>query len=63
LELNVPALGAYENSKYGKRNIYKDITKNGKNCCSPDTISFHYVSPEEMYLLEFYLYGLKLKMQ
>ncbi|XP_078310252.1 glycoprotein-N-acetylgalactosamine 3-beta-galactosyltransferase 1-like isoform X2 [Crassostrea virginica] len=32
----------------------------GPNCCSEFTVSFHYVTPEEMYLMEFLLYHTKI---
>ena len=32
----------------------------GEKCCAKSTISFHYVSAEEMYTFEFFIYKLKL---
>ncbi len=40
------------------RPVYK--TQNGESCCSEDTISFHYVEPEQMYTLEFLIYKMRL---
>lgn len=34
-------------------------TENGKNCCSDRTISFHYISPQFMYTMEFLIYELR----
>ncbi|KAL5279070.1 C1GALT1.2 family protein [Megaselia abdita] len=34
-------------------------TDDGRNCCSDRTISFHYISPQFMYTMEFLIYELK----
>ena len=31
----------------------------GDNCCSNTTISFHYISADEMYVIDFFLYKMK----
>ena len=30
----------------------------GEDCCSDSTIAFHYVSPQQMYILDFFVYKL-----
>ena len=37
------------------------ISEKGPNCCSNAMISFHYVTPEEMYLAEFLIYKVKVE--
>ncbi len=33
--------------------------ENGENCCSDTTIAFHYISPKQMYILDFFIYRLR----
>jgi glycoprotein-N-acetylgalactosamine 3-beta-galactosyltransferase len=39
---------------FWKGSIYP--AKDGENCCSNETISFHYLVPQDIYTLEFLMY-------
>lgn len=38
------------------RNLWRNVTQGGLNCCSDIYIGAHYVSPQEMYFLEYLVY-------
>ncbi len=46
------------NSNWDARQMY--APESGANCCSAKIISFHYVSPEQMYLLDYLLYTVRI---
>ena len=33
--------------------------EDGRNCCSDTSISFHYVTPQQMYVMDFLIYQLR----
>lgn len=48
-----------DNSSWYSRYNYYNTAGLGKNCCSSDPISFHYVTPNEMLLLDWIIYEVK----
>ena len=42
---------------YWKNQFYP--ADDGEGCCSNTTIAFHYVQPKQMYVLDFFLYRVK----
>jgi glycoprotein-N-acetylgalactosamine 3-beta-galactosyltransferase len=46
-----------KNSWYWQYIYYE--SKEGMNCCSDNAISFHFVSPNQMYVLEYLIYHLR----
>ncbi|KAL0268484.1 UNVERIFIED_CONTAM: hypothetical protein PYX00_010412 [Menopon gallinae] len=49
---------ALPKSNWFWRYIY-DPMKEGFDCCSDSSISFHYISPNEMYVLEYFIYHVR----
>ena len=43
---------------YWKNQFYP--ADDGKDCCSDSSIAFHYVSPNQMHVLDFFAYKLKI---
>ena len=42
---------------YWKNQFYP--AEDGEKCCSNSTIAFHYVTPEQMYIFDFFIYKLR----
>ncbi len=42
---------------YWKNQFYP--SEDGENCCSDTTIAFHYISPQQMYVMDFFIYRLR----
>ena len=42
---------------YWKNQFYP--AEGGKNCCSDTTIAFHYITPQQMYVMDFLIYHLR----
>lgn len=38
------------------RNLWRNVTHGGLDCCSDVYIGAHYVSPKEMYMLQYLIY-------
>ena len=43
--------------RYWRNQFYP--AQDGEECCSEFTVAFHYVSPHQMYVLDFFAYRLK----
>ena len=42
---------------YWKNQFYP--SEDGENCCSDTTVAFHYISPQQMYVMDFFIYRLR----
>lgn len=42
------------------KNQYYLVAQGNPNCCSESSIGYHYVSPREMYALEYFIYNVNL---